>query len=459
MYLKNLRLDGVRGFRGPRAVSLDFTRPDGGYAGWTVLAGRNAAGKSTLLQAIGLCLMGQAGASLLDGAVEEWLTEGRETGEATAVLVRDRPEDEGPEGDAELVAIVRWQPEDTLFDLEEPEGGPYIEVVFTGSREVQGLLWKSSPRGWFRAGYGPLRRLSGGGTYERAPRPTDRSSSMRTLFREQAALTEAVDWLVSAKMRQMEERSGADELLEAALALLNDELLPGKLRVAQVDSDGPWLRRETDASGEEGEGEPLLPLHRMSDGVRTVFTLVLDIIRQMHAAYGSLELRGTEEGAAPYLPHPGIVLIDEVDAHLHMEWQQRIGQWFKSHFPAVQFIVTTHSPYICQAADEAGLIRLPGLGEEHPPEHVEPDLYREIVYGTGDDATLSELFGLDSPYSPEAEQKRGRLVELEMAIVKGQADDELREEHRTLRDELSSSPVARVDEVAARLLASRERDG
>ncbi|WP_230992856.1 hypothetical protein [Streptomyces endocoffeicus] len=45
MYVTRLRLDGIRGFHGPRTVDLDFTRPDGGYAGWTVLAGRNGSGK------------------------------------------------------------------------------------------------------------------------------------------------------------------------------------------------------------------------------------------------------------------------------------------------------------------------------------------------------------------------------------------------------------------------------
>ena len=47
---------------------------------------------------------------------------------------------------------------------------------------------------------------------------------------------------------------------------------------------------------------------------------------------------------------PGVVLIDEVDAHLHPTWQRRIGLWFREHFPKLQFIVSTHSPLICQAA-------------------------------------------------------------------------------------------------------------
>ncbi|MGG7571678.1 AAA family ATPase [Streptomyces sirii] len=237
------------------------------------------------------------------------------------------------------------------------------------------------------------------------------------------------------------------------LRLLNNGLLPGGYRIEDVDSDGMWLRQPGD-SGLEGAR---IELRRMSDGQRTVVALVLDIVRQMHSAYGVLtfEERG---GGTVVLPHPGVVLIDEIDAHLHMTWQKSIGQWLTAHFPAIQFIVTTHSPYICQAADPGGLIRLPGVGEQKPPQVVDEDLYGRIVYGTGDDAALSDLFGLDSPYSDEARELRSRLAELEYDVLLGRADAGQTEEYLQLRERLSSSPVARVDEVMERYRLSRERE-
>lgn len=474
MYVARLKLDGVRGFHGPRAVDLDFTRPDGGYAGWTVLAGRNNSGKTTLLRAIGLCLAGSRRASILDESLEDWVSEGHTTGRVEVVLQVDPEVDSGSPAQESthrrLLAAAEWRPEQTPFPV---EGRPPTELVFDGSPStVHHVLWSSSPPpGWFYAAYGPFRRLSGAGTYERAVRSADRVTAMRTLFQERAALTEAVDWLVDVHVRRLEEErtavgpgrdtgpGNAQRLLDAVLALLNDDLLPDEFRVEDVTSEGPWLRRA------DGNG-PLLQLHRMSDGFRAVVTLVLDIVRQMHAAYGGIELWWRDERneddehaiPVPYVPHPGVVLIDEVDAHLHVSWQQRIGEWLKDHFPAVQFIVTTHSPYVCQAADLKGLIRLPGPDEGEPPRLVEDELYRRVVYGTGDDTTLSDLFGLDSPYSGPARRKRRELVELEMAVVMGQADEEQRQRYKEIRDELSSSPVARVDEVAARLDLSRERD-
>ncbi|CDR07289.1 AAA family ATPase [Streptomyces iranensis] len=457
MYVTRLRLDGVRGFHGPRTVDLDFTRPDGGYAGWTVLAGRNGSGKTTLLRAIALCLAGNRRASQLDDDLEGWLSDGREHAWLTAALRSDSGEDpgsakaigKGPRT-AEFEVRLQWKPEDALF----PESGDVMptEVRFSGGREA-GALWSSSPVGWFHAGYGPFRRLSGAGVYhERQTRAAhrgaaSRAAAMRTLFHEQAALTEAVDWLVSAHLYRLEERSGAQDLLDTVIALLNHDLLPDDYRVVEVDSDGPWLCRN------DGRGA-MFPLHQMSDGFRTVVALVLDIVWRMYTAYGHLDLRWRRiesQGPEPYLPHSGVVLIDEVDAHLHVSWQKRIGEWLKAHFPAIQFIVTTHSPYICQAADERGLIRLPGPDEARPPEVVSEALWKRIVYGTGDDAALSDLFGLDTPYSGEAQELRKELVALEARVVTGQATDEEEDRHEALRQRLKSSPRTRVSEVEARL--------
>ena len=49
----------------------------------------------------------------------------------------------------------------------------------------------------------------------------------------------------------------------------------------------------------------------------------------------------------------GIVLIDEIDAHLHVSLQRRILSFFTHAFPCIQFIVTTHSPFVVQSVDDA----------------------------------------------------------------------------------------------------------
>ncbi|MEG0579917.1 MAG: AAA family ATPase, partial [Niameybacter sp.] len=58
---------------------------------------------------------------------------------------------------------------------------------------------------------------------------------------------------------------------------------------------------------------------------------------------------------------PGIVLIDEIDLHLHPEWQRKVVGDFKRVFPEVQFVVTTHSPFIIQSLEEGELRNLDKL--------------------------------------------------------------------------------------------------
>ncbi|MEU1653498.1 AAA family ATPase [Streptomyces pristinaespiralis] len=457
VYVAGLRVDGVRGFHGPRACDLDFTRPAGGYAGWTVMAGRNGSGKTTLLRMIALTLTGERRAHQLEPELEGYLTHGATRGSAVAKVLANRSADTMAQDGNELVeARLDWRPEQdgSLFDELVEDYEPPTEVVFSAPRPLASALWSSAPPpGWFCAAYGPFRRLTGTGLYERTPQQLDRAAALRTLFEEQSALTEAFDWLLSLHLRTLEERPGIGQLKAWVLRLLNDGLLPDRYHIEDVDSEGMWLRRQGDSGPEGARTE----LRRMSDGQRTVIALVLDIVRQMHAAYGDL---GFEEhvGGRIVLPHPGVVLIDEIDAHLHMTWQKNIGQWLTTHFPAIQFIVTTHSPYICQAADPGGLIRLPGSGEQKPPQVVDGELYGRIVFGTGDDAALSDLFGLDSPYSDEARELRSKLAELEYDVLLGRADAVKTEEYLRLRDRLSSSPVARVDEVMERYRLSRERD-
>jgi hypothetical protein len=82
---------------------------------------------------------------------------------------------------------------------------------------------------------------------------------------------------------------------------------------------------------------------------------------------------------------------------------------------------------------------------------VDQDLYQRIVYGSGDDAILTELFGVETPYSTEAEKLRRRLGSLEEKVLNGEASSDEVAEYRSLSERLTSSLSARIDEVAARL--------
>ncbi|WP_455711277.1 AAA family ATPase [Streptomyces olivaceoviridis] len=332
---------------------------------------------------------------------------------------------------------------DPFGNLVQPSLSPYDGVNY-GSLSAARGPWADHPQGWFCAAYGPFRRLAGGsGEAQRlmlAPGPAGR---MASLFHEDASLTEGVSWLKELRLRGLEGHEEANKLLDIVKELLSDGLLPDGYRALRVSSEGLWVA-PADAP------DRAYPLREMSDGFRTVVALVLDLVRQLQTSYGTLNA-GTDDSGHPIVRMPGVVIIDEVDAHLHVTWQRRVGDWLKSHFPRIQFIVTSHSPYICQAADPGGLIRLPGPAEQRAPEVVAPDLYQRIVYGSGEDAVLSELFGLETPYSDRADRRRRLLVQLEEKVFDGEASDSEVAEYKKLAAELTSSRTARVYEMAAHL--------
>lgn len=452
MYITRVRVTGIKGFSGARAVDLNLTRPDGTYAGWTVLAGQNGSGKSTLLKALALVISGPDLASALMSDYENWVTTGESEARvaigfragSTDIWTADTDEQHPPadavsEGTLGLV----WRASDS--ERAPRTGGrpaqPTLHVDPFTTPDAKRGPWQQNPYGWFSAGYGPFRRLIGDiDDRQRLMRRSLLVSRLASLFYEDMPLTDGVGWLIEQHLRALEERAGAAELKAAALQILGDGLLPDNFIVSDVDSEGLWVIKDSDR----------FPLRVMGDGYRTVTALVVDLLKRIHEMSDELPFEITSEGI-PRILTSGVVVIDEIDAHLHPSWQKRIGSWLKTHFPNIQFIVTTHSPYVCQSADPRGLIRLPGPDEQSPPQIVPQDLWERVVYGSGDDAVVSELFGVDTTYSEEAQRLRRRLVILEVKVIKGVADTAEISEYQGLKEKLTSSAVARSQEIAASL--------
>lgn len=442
MWVHEVKIENLKSFRNsPLDVDLDLERPDGSLAGWTVVAGRNGAGKSSFLQAIALSLAGTETARSLQESWSGWIREG-ESAATVSTRIRysadyDRFKETGRLPRQSFWTGLRW---DSVEEGPEPVMAPHRETTDTRTRTATRGPWGENPEGWLVAGYGPFRRLSSAASdAQRLMVGAGHIPRLVSLFREDASLSESVRWLQEIYLRRLEERPGWDALEKLVLELLDDGLLPAEMTVERVDSEGLWVQHQ----GVE------LPLDQLSDGYRTVAALVLDIVRNLYDAYGELKAEQTEAGLA--LPYPGVVLIDEIDAHLHVSWQQVIGFWLKTRFPQIQFIVSTHSPFICQAADERGIIRLPAPGEEIPAQHVDEDLFVQVVNGSADEATLTALFGLERTHSAQSEELRTLVAELEARIMRGQASKQDRQRYQQLQMALPKSSLASVDR-AARLL-------
>lgn len=127
----------------------------------------------------------------------------------------------------------------------------------------------------------------------------------------------------------------------------------------------------------------LLEVGQLSDGVRNMIALVADV------AYRMVRLN-SHFGADAAKRTPGIVMIDEVDMHLHPDWQQHVLASLRRAFPSIQLIVTTHSPQVLSTVRKEH-IRVLGLNVDGEAVAVEP-LAR--TYGRSNADVLQATMGV-----------------------------------------------------------------
>lgn len=150
------------------------------------------------------------------------------------------------------------------------------------------------------------------------------------------------------------------------------------------------LRFVMDRIEEDGSRHELR-IEQLSEGYKIIIAMVADLAARMAEAN-------------PTIPNPlgatGIVLIDEVDLHLHPKWQRTILKDLNRVFPHVQFIVSTHSPIIVVGAAEiAQVVNLNNTSD------TTDDVIPSVSVSNIGQVLLSDLFGLQSLQSPEWDEK------------------------------------------------------
>lgn len=134
-----------------------------------------------------------------------------------------------------------------------------------------------------------------------------------------------------------------------------------------------------------------LRIEQLSEGYKIVIAMVADLAARMAEANPDMDNP---------LNSTGIVLIDEVDLHLHPRWQRDILSQLTKVFPNIQFVVSTHSPVIVVGAAEiAQVINLNKINED------ENLIYDHTYISNVGQVLLSDLFGLNYLYSPEWDDK------------------------------------------------------
>lgn len=223
-----------------------------------------------------------------------------------------------------------------------------------------------------------------------APSLTDVGGSDGTasLFSDDAPLINAEEWLLQSDYAALTEsplqeraRKRRDDVVDVLIQLLPDI---SKIRFVRptVERMNPGVEVKTPYGWVSISG--------LSLGYRTLIAWIVDLAYRMFQRY--------PDSANP-LAEPAVVLVDEIDLHLHPKWQRTLISYLTERFPNTQFIVTAHSPLIVQAASDANIVLLRREGD-----HVIIDNDVEAIRGWRIDQVLtSDLFGLETARPPEFE--------------------------------------------------------
>jgi AAA15 family ATPase/GTPase len=416
MHITNINIKNVKSIS---SLDIDLT---GAGIGWHVIIGDNSSGKTTIMRAIALALLGEDDANALSYMpyidLVSWVQKSKD--EAAKISVTIFCDKEGYD-QPKRAATNKETATSSLTITKKENNQPVIKGEVTPNNALSG---QHAGSGWFLAAYGPFRRLAVDSSHISRPK----LAACQTMFGDNFALKEVDTWLKNLALDAARNKE-AKSKLECIINFINtSKLLPnGAILENNIDSNGIKLKDSAGAS---------IGLNDMSDGFRSILSMTLDIIRVVLEVYKVKQV--FPDKLATTINVPGVVLIDEIDAHLHPEWQTRIGEWFTQYFPNIQFIVTTHSPLICRACDKKdknGTIVPNGsiwrlskdeTGREIMIEKLNNSDRDKLVKGNILDAYGTELFGKNTVRSEVSNallQRLGRL-NIQSALGKISAEEE-----------------------------------
>ena len=441
MFITSLTIQNIRSIEW-----LEIALDDNELAGWHVILGANGAGKSSVIRSIALALIGPKEAVALRQSWDVWQ---RQNASEASIKLTIRPDQEDFshsstfDPDREIRLGLQFKSMDGPgFEKEASESASFgsssnVDLQVSEDADfpaARASIWSTQASfgaGWFAASFGPFRRFSGGDReFERLYRSNPRLAPHLTAFGEDVALTEGLRWLQTLRVRSLESTAGgAEKLLHTLIEFLNrSALLPHGATLTEVKSESVSV---TDAAGAQ------ISIEQMSDGYRSILSMIFEILRQMTEVYGvDLVIRSIDvENGQVNLP--GVICIDEIDAHLHPSWQRDVGPWFTRRFPRLQFFVTTHSPIICRNA--TSVWRLPEPGSYEEPGRVGGAMLQRLIYGSILDAYGTGFFGDDVARSEESKEKLEELATLNRKALRGKLDPEEKEQQTALQAALPTA--------------------
>ena len=183
------------------------------------------------------------------------------------------------------------------------------------------------------------------GVNRKASRKTKLSSdntleNNATLFNHNVSLINLNEWLLQTDYAEKKGNESAQKRLDLIKKVITGDIFP-ELQDFRFHTD-EQLNNYVEFKTEEG----WFQLDDLAYGYQSTLSWIIDFCKKMFDRYPN---------SSNPLKEPAIVLIDEIDLHLHPEWQRSITQILSNLFPKTQFIATTHSPLVVQSLQEANV--------------------------------------------------------------------------------------------------------
>jgi len=301
----------ITGFKNISELALDMTADSKLGGRWTCLAGINGSGKTSILQAIALALLGDKLSEQLGSVRLARMV--RQGGDATGL--------------AEIVATVRVGAEVQTLTLPLSSDGIHSARLeaYPGIKEMR-ALWDKRARKGILAAYGASRNLS--------EYLDNRHESLHPEVRRQMTLFDPLARVARADLLLSEDPQIAP-VIRTLRSLLTAVLADLPIQVAAEEGA---LRFEIDGA--------VLPASALPDGFRSSIAWLGDLCALWHE-----KARPEDIGDGDPKHIVGVVLVDEIDLHLHPSLQRVLVPRLREAMPRVQWVVTTHSPLVLASFD------------------------------------------------------------------------------------------------------------
>lgn len=420
VYFRSLTVQDIKCF-GPKQT-LDLSDGNGRPAHWTVILGDNNTGKTTLLQS--LVLMEPFSIS-----VHRAKAEGDETVWVPRVLMSKTHK-----GDY-------WKDKKSSLEIQyfygESLSTKNVTMNTCGACYDKGLckIFPSELAGWKCFGYGAIRKMG-----ETSLSETPSNEPWATLFNDSTELINAEEWLLQADYSASKAEGSLKDKAQEKRDTVKDMIIHLLPEIDNVRFTTPTVK-DLKPRVEFKTPYGWVSLDGLSLGYKTMIAWMVDLAYRLFERY--------PKSKKP-LAEPAVVLVDEIDLHMHPRWQREIMSYLSERFPNTQFIVTAHSPLIVQSAPEGTRVVL--LRRED--DHVVIDNNPQSIRGWRLDQILtSDLFGFETARSPQIEKL---LQERSKILSKPRLTQKDKERLQALEEQIGSLPTAETQEDNEAMTIIRE---